>query len=434
MPATVIVGAQWGDEGKGKIVDLLASHSDVVCRYQGGPNAGHTIIANGQTYKLHHIPSGILYPGTLCILGAGCVIDPEVFIREIDGLDARGVSTDAIRISGNAHLVMPWHIALDQASERRLGTLQIGTTRRGIGPTYADKYARLGIRVQDLLDGKILRQKIEIALAEKNVWLERVYGAPPLDLDDVAERSEGWAERLRPHVADTSLLVDQALREDRRVLLEGGQGSLLDVDHGTYPFVTSSNPIAGGAATGVGIGPTRIDEVLGVAKAYVTRVGEGPFPTEIRGSDQKRLRELGGEYGTTTGRERRCGWLDLPALRFAVRINGLTSLALTKLDVLSAFAEIPVCVRYWLPDGSETVDFPAHQSDFHHAKPVYETLSGWLEPLDSLTEAGDLPVAANRYVEFVEEQLGVDVSLVGTGAERERVLARHGLAALPRVA
>jgi adenylosuccinate synthase len=431
MPATVIVGAQWGDEGKGKIVDLLARHSDLVCRYQGGPNAGHTIIADGETYKLHHIPSGILYPGTLCVLGAGCVIDPHVLIRELDELEARGVSTGDIRISPNAHLIMPWHVALDQASERRLGNLQIGTTRRGIGPTYADKYARLGIRVQDLLDEKILRQKIEVALAEKNVWLERVYGDEPLSLEDVVGRSEGWAGRLEPYVADTSLLVDTALRAGSRVLLEGGQGTLLDVDHGTYPFVTSSNPIAGGAATGVGIGPTRIDEVLGVAKAYVTRVGEGPFPTEIQGPDQARVRELGGEYGTTTGRERRCGWLDLVALRFAVRVNGLTSVAMTKLDVLSAFDEIPVCIRYRLRDGTETEDFPPHQSDFHHAEPVYETLAGWSEPLDRIGSHRDLPQAASRYVEFVEERLGIDVSLVGTGAERERVLARHALAALP---
>jgi adenylosuccinate synthase len=430
MPATVIVGAQWGDEGKGKIVDLLARHSDLVCRYQGGPNAGHTIIAGGETYKLHHIPSGILYPGTLCVLGAGCVIDPQVLIRELDELEARGVSTGAIRISPNAHLIMPWHVALDQASERRLGKLQIGTTRRGIGPTYADKHARLGIRVQDLLDEKILRQKIEVALAEKNVWLERVYGDAPLSLDEVVGRSEGWAGRLEPYVADTSLLVDAALRAGSRVLLEGGQGTLLDVDHGTYPFVTSSNPIAGGAATGVGIGPTRIDEVLGVAKAYVTRVGEGPFPTEIQGPDQARVRELGGEYGTTTGRERRCGWLDLVALRFAVRVNGLTSVAMTKLDVLSAFDELPVCVRYRLRDGSETEDFPAHQSDFHHAEPVYEALPGWSEPLDRIASDAELPAAARRYVEFVEERLGIDVSLVGTGAERERVLARHALAAL----
>jgi len=431
MPATVIVGAQWGDEGKGKIVDLLARHSDLVCRYQGGPNAGHTIIADGETYKLHHIPSGILYPGTLCVLGAGCVIDPQVLIGELDELEARGISTGDIRISPNAHLIMPWHVALDQASERRLGTLQIGTTRRGIGPTYADKYGRIGIRIQDLLDEKILRQKIEIALAEKNVWLERVYGVEPLTLDDVLARSDGWATRLEPYVADTSLLVDTALRRGSRVLLEGGQGTLLDVDHGTYPFVTSSNPIAGGAATGVGIGPTRIDEVLGVAKAYVTRVGEGPFPTEIRGPDQARVRDLGGEYGTTTGRERRCGWLDLVALRFAVRVNGLTSIAMTKLDVLSAFDEIPVCVRYRLRDGSETEDFPAHQSDFHHAEPVYETLPGWGRPLDRIPSYADLPDAARRYVELVEEQLGTEVSLVGTGAERERVLARHALAALP---
>jgi adenylosuccinate synthase len=431
MPATVIVGAQWGDEGKGKIVDLLARHSDIVCRYQGGPNAGHTIIAGGQTYKLHHIPSGILYPETLCVLGAGCVVDPGVLIRELDELEARGVSTEPIRISGNAHLVMPWHVALDQASERRLGKLQIGTTRRGIGPAYADKYARLGIRVQDLLDAKILRQKIEIALAEKNVWLERVYGAEPLQLDDVIERSEGWAPRLAPYVADTSLLVDEAVERGARVLLEGAQGSLLDVDHGTYPFVTSSNPIAGGACTGVGVGPTRIDEVLGVAKAYVTRVGEGPFPTEIQGPDQARVRDLGAEFGTTTGRERRCGWLDLPALRFAVRINGITTLALTKLDVLSAFSEIPVCVRYRLPDGTETTEFPAHQSDFHHATPVYETLPGWLGVLDAIADPDALPENARRYVEFAEERLGVQVSLVGTGAERERVLTRHRLAALP---
>ncbi len=417
MPATVIVGAQWGDEGKGKIVDLLARYSDLVCRYQGGPNAGHTIIADGQTYKLHHIPSGILYPDTLCVLGAGCVIDPGVMIRELDELEARGISTSPIRLSGNAHLVMPWHVALDQASERRLGKLQIGTTRRGIGPAYADKYGRLGIRVQDLLDAKILRQKIEVALAEKNVWLERVYGAEPLALDDIAGQSEGWAARLALYVADTSLLVEQALDRGSRVLLEGAQGSLLDVDHGTYPFVTSSNPIAGGACTGVGIGPTRIDEVLGVGKAYVTRVGEGPFPTEIEGPEQARVRELGSEFGTTTGRERRCGWLDLPALRFAVRINGITSLALTKLDVLSTFAEIPVCVRYRLPDGTETAEFPAHQSDFHHAAPVYETLGGWQEALDGITGWEELPAAARRYVEFVEEHLGAEVSLVGTGAE-----------------
>jgi adenylosuccinate synthase len=422
---------QWGDEGKGKIVDLLASNSEIVCRYQGGPNAGHTIIAGGETFKLRQIPSGILYPGTLCVLGAGCVVDPNVLIEELEALEARGVSTERVRISGNAHLVMPWHIALDQASERRLGKLQIGTTRRGIGPAYADKYGRLGIRVQDLLDEKILRQKIEIALTEKNVWLERVYGAPPLDLGEISARSGEWATRLSRYVADTSLLVDRALRDGQRVLFEGAQGTLLDVDHGTYPFVTSSNPIAGGAATGVGIGPTRIDEVLGVSKAYVTRVGEGPLPTEIEGDEQMRMRELGAEFGTVTGRERRCGWLDLVALRFAVRVNGITSIALTKLDVLSAFSDIPVCIAYRLRDGSLSEELPAHQSDFHHARPVYETLPGWLEPLDEIGVASELPPNARRYVEFIEERLEVDVSLVGTGAERERVLARHGLAALP---
>jgi adenylosuccinate synthase len=431
VPATVIVGAQWGDEGKGKIVDLLAQHSDMVCRYQGGPNAGHTIVAEGETYKFRHMPSGILW-GKECVLGAGCVIDPEVFVEELGDLDARGISTKTVRVSVNAHLVMPWHVALDRASERRLGRLQIGTTRRGIGPAYADKSARLGIRVQDLFDPKILRQKIEVALAEKNVWLERVYGAAPLDLEDVAGRSEEWAERMRPYIADTSLLVDRALRRGKAVLLEGAQGTLLDLDHGTYPFVTSSNPVAGAAAAGVGIGPNRIDAVVGVAKAYVTRVGAGPFPTEIEGSDQERVRELGGEFGTVTGRERRCGWLDLVGLRFAARLNGFTSLALTKLDVLSAFRELPVCTRYRLRDGTETGEFPAHQSDFHHSEPVYELLSGWEEPLDAVESREQLPAAARRYVEFVERELGLEVTLIGTGAERERVLVPGGLEALAR--
>jgi adenylosuccinate synthase len=428
VPATVIVGAQWGDEGKGKVVDLLAQESDIVARYQGGPNAGHTVIAGGEKWKFHHMPSGIL-SGKTCVLGAGVVIDPETFVRELDELEARGVSTEPVRVSGNAHLIMPWHVALDQASERRLGKLRIGTTRRGIGPCYADKAARLGIRVQDLLDPKILRQKIAVALAEKNVWLERVYGAAPLVLDEVAERYERFAQRLRPYVSDTSLLVDRALRDGESVLCEGAQGTLLDLDHGTYPFVTSSNPLAGAAATGIGIGPNRIDAVLGVAKAYVTRVGEGPFPTEIEGPDQARVRELGHEFGTTTGRERRCGWLDLVALRYAVRVNGITSLALTKLDVLSAFAELPVCVRYRLEDGRETDEFPAHQSDFHHCRPVYETLAGWTEPIDTVEDFGQLPPAARGYVEFVERELEADVTLVGTGAERERVLARTGAAA-----
>jgi adenylosuccinate synthase len=429
MPATVIVGAQWGDEGKGKIVDLLAQHSDFVCRYQGGPNAGHTIVCDGETFKLHHVPSGILSDGKICVVGAGCVIDPGLLVEEIDELERRGVTTAGLRVSGNAHLIMPWHVAIDSASERRLGKLQIGTTRRGIGPAYADKAARLGIRVQDILDPKILRQKFETALTEKNIVLERLHDAAPLQVEDLAERMESFAQRLRPYVADTSLLVDQALKQGRRVLLEGAQGTLLDLDHGTYPFVTSSNPIAGAAATGTGIGPTRIDSVVGVAKVYVTRVGEGPFPTEIEGPDQERVRELGGEYGTTTGRERRCGWLDLVGLRFAVRVNGLTSLALTKLDVLSSFGELPVCTRYRLADGTETEEIPAHQTDFHHARPVYETLPGWNEPLDSVEHLEELPEAARRYVEYVERAVDVEVTMIGTGADRERVLTPRGVRA-----
>ena len=418
VPATVIVGAQWGDEGKGKIVDLLAQDSDLVCRYQGGPNAGHTIVVEGETFKIRAVPSGII-TGKACAIGAGCVVDPQVLIGELDDLESRGLATAGlVHLSGNAHLIMPWHVALDGARERKLGNLQIGTTRRGIGPAYADKATRIGIRVQDLLDPKILRQKIELAITEKNVWLERVYEIAPFDLEDVAHTYEGYAKRLRPYIADTSLLVDRALRNGDNVLFEGAQGTLLDLDHGTYPFVTSSSPIAAGAAVSFGIGPNRIDEVLGVSKAYVTRVGEGPFPSEIQGADQERVRELGGEFGTVTGRERRCGWLDLPALRFAVRVNGITSLALTKIDVLSSFAEIPICVRYALPDGTETDDFPAHQSDFHHCRPVWEILPGWQEEI----EGGELPDAAAAYVRFVEDALGVPVSLVGIGQGREAVL------------
>jgi adenylosuccinate synthase len=422
VPATVVVGAQWGDEGKGKIVDLLAQDSDVVCRYQGGPNAGHTIVVGNATFKIRQTPSGVI-SGKTSVIGAGCVVDPQVLLEELDDLAGRGIDPSVVVVSGNAHLIMPWHVAIDQASERRLGQLQIGTTRRGIGPAYADKASRIGIRVQDVLDPKILRQKIEVALAEKNVWLERVYEVAPFDLEEIWSRYAGYAKRLAPYVGDVSLLVDQALRDGKQVLFEGAQATLLDLDHGTYPFVTSSNPIASGAPTGIGIGPTRIDRVLGVAKAYVTRVGEGPFPSEIPGEEQARLRELGGEFGTVTGRERRCGWLDLVALRYAVRINGITSLALTKLDVLSDFAELPVCVRYRLRDGSETEHFPAHQSDFHHAEPVWEVLPGWNRQVDDATSVDALPTAARDYVEFVSRALDVPIELVGVGAARERVLA-----------
>jgi adenylosuccinate synthase len=431
VPATVIVGAQWGDEGKGKIVDLLAQHSDVVCRYQGGPNAGHTIVVGDETYKIRALPSGIVR-GKPCVIGNGCVVDPEVLIGELDEFERRGHETSLVYLSGNAHLIMPWHVAIDGASERRLGKLAIGTTKRGIGPCYADKAMRLGIRVQDILDPKILRQKIEVALAEKNLWLERVYETEGFDLETVASQYESYAQRLRPYVADTSLYVDEALRDGKVVLFEGAQATLLDLDHGTYPFVTSSNPVAAYAAVGVGVGPDRIDRVLGVAKAYVTRVGEGPFPTEIPEPQQTLVRELGHEFGTVTGRERRCGWLDLVALRYAVRVNGIHQLALTKLDVLSEFAQLPVCTRYRLRDGGETPDFPAHQSDFHAARPVYETLPGWREPLDGCASLDELPEAARRYVDFVERELGVEVTLVGTGAEREQILSPRGLEAVAR--
>ena len=426
MPATVIVGAQWGDEGKGKIVDVLSEHSDVVCRYQGGPNAGHTIVRAGETFALHHIPSGII-SGAVCVIGAGCVVNPEQLVAELEMLESRGISTGTLRLSGNAHLIMPWHLAIDGASERALGKLQIGTTRRGIGPAYADKASRIGIRAQDLLDTKILGKKIETALTEKNLLLERVFGLEPLEPEGLQARMEEHAARLAPHVADTSLLVDRALVAEQRVLLEGAQGTLLDLDHGTYPFVTSSNPTAGAAATGVGIGPTRIDGVLGIAKAYVTRVGAGPFPTEIEGPDQERVRELGQEFGTTTGRERRCGWLDLVALRFAARVNGLTSLAITKLDVLSGFTELPVCIAYRLPNGSETTEFPEHQSDFHHAEPVYRNLPGWSAPVENAETLADLPSSAREYLDVIESELGVEVVIVGTGAERERILTSYGL-------
>jgi adenylosuccinate synthase len=426
VPATVIVGAQWGDEGKGKIVDLLAQHSDLVCRYQGGPNAGHTIVANGATFKIRQIPSGIIL-GKPCVIGNGCVVDPEVLIAELDDFEN---GDTVLYLSGNAHLIMPWHVAIDQASERRLGKLQLGTTKRGIGPAYADKASRIGIRVQDVLDPHILREKIAVALEEKNLWLEKVYEVDGFDLDEVATRYEGYAQRLRPYVTDTSLVVEEALRAGRSVLCEGSQATLLDLDHGTYPFVTSSNPIASGAATGLGIGPNRITSVLGVAKAYVTRVGEGPFPSEIVGPDQERLRDAGGEFGTVTGRIRRCGWLDLVALRYAVRLNGMTSLAITKLDVLSIFDEIPVCVAYELPDGTRATEFPAHQTDFHHAKPVFETLPGWSGSLDDVEAIDGLPAKAREYVEFIEQQLGVHVSLIGTGQSRERILSSGPLEAL----
>jgi adenylosuccinate synthase len=422
MPCSVVVGAQWGDEGKGKIVDLLAERADVVARYQGGNNAGHTLVLGDETYKLRLVPSGILYPGTTCVLGNGCVIDPEVLIEELDGLEQRGIDTSGLRISGAAHLIMPWHRIIDADSELMLGSLQIGTTRRGIGPAYADKASRVGIRVQDLLDEKILRAKIQTALSVKNVLLRKIYHQRPIDKDALTEATLHYAARVRPYVADTSLLVNQAIDEGRMLLCEGAQGTLLDLDNGTYPFVTSSNPIAGGACTGLGIGPTRIDSVLGVTKAYLTRVGAGPFPSEADEQRGAQIREHGAEYGTVTGRDRRCGWLDIVGLRFAARLNGLTELAVTKLDVLSIFESIPICVGYRLPGGEVTQDFPSHQSDFHHAQPVYEELEGWGVDISGVRSFDQLPAAARTYLRRVEELVAVPVAIVGVGQRRDQIV------------
>ena len=422
MPATVVIGAQWGDEGKGKVVDLLAESSDVVARFQGGNNAGHTIVADGETFKLHLVPSGILYPGTTCIIGNGTVVDPGALCTEINELEARGVPLDGLRVSGNAHLIMPYHVMLDGAVERKLGRFSLGTTRRGIGPAYQDKAARVGIRAQDLLDAKILVRKLEIALADKNEVLERLFDMPRLDPQEVAAEQLEYAERLRPFIADTALIVDRALSAQEHVLLEGAQGTMLDIDHGTYPFVTSSNPIAGAACTGVGVGPTRIDSVIGVTKAYVTRVGEGPFPTELDDADGTRMMERGAEFGTTTGRQRRCGWLDLVALRYAVRLSGISELALTKLDVLSGFERVRICVAYRTRDGETLDEFPYHQTVFHGCTPVYEDLPGWDENLTECRALADLPPPAREYVERISSASGVPIRLIGTGQSRHQVI------------
>jgi adenylosuccinate synthase len=422
MPPTVIVGAQWGDEGKGKVVDLLAEKSDLVARYQGGNNAGHTIVAGSETYKLHLVPSGILYPGTLCVIGTGTVVDPRALVTEIDALESRGISLDGLRLSGSAHLIMPYHVALDGASEMRLGRFSIGTTRRGIGPCYQDKAARIGVRAQDLLDPKILVLKLEIALEMKNEIMERIYGLPRLDAQAIADSLAPLAARLAPFIADTSLLVDQALRDDKNVLLEGAQGTMLDVDHGTYPFVTSSNPIAGAACAGIGIGPTRISRVVGVSKAYTTRVGEGPFPTELDDADGMLMLERGNEFGTTTGRQRRCGWIDLVALRYAARLSGFTELALTKLDVLSGFPRVRICEAYQTREGEILTEFPYHQTVFHGCTPVYRDLDGWDDDISECRELKHLPEAAQRYVETISAAVEVPITLIGTGQGRHQVI------------
>jgi len=421
VPATVIVGAQWGDEGKGKVVDLLSEEADVVVRYQGGNNAGHTVENERGKFALHLVPSGVCNPGTLVIIGNGVVVDPVALREEIDGLEERGVSTANLKVSGNAHLIMPYHILLDKVGENVLGRKKIGTTRRGIGPAYADKAARVGIRVQDLLDPGIFREKVRAAMDTKAEILRLLYDQNVSGLEADCDRYLQMAETLRPYIADTTLLLNGALKEGREVLFEGAQGTLLDIDHGTYPFVTSSNPVAGYACVGAGIGPTDIDGVLGVCKAYATRVGEGPFPTELLDSVGQTLRDRGNEYGTTTGRERRCGWLDLVALRYSVRVNGMTGLIITKLDVLNKMDEIQVCMGYSF-GGERFNEMPPHQSTIHKATPVYETLAGWKADISCARSWEDLPREAQDYLDLVSDQAGVPVKLVSVGPRRDETI------------
>jgi adenylosuccinate synthase len=421
MPATILVGTQWGDEGKGKATDLLADHMDLVVRYQGGNNAGHTVRVGGETFKLHLVPSGILYEHITPVIGDGVVVDPRVLLEEMDGLSERGVDVSRLLISANAHLIMPYHLELDRVTERYLGRHRLGTTKRGIGPAYADKATRIGLRAQDLTDEKIFRQKLDAALKEKNAVLSKVYNRLPLDGDEIASAYLGYGARLAPHIADTSSVLHRALRDGKGVLLEGAQGTLLDLDHGTYPFVTSSNPVAGGALVGSGIGPLEVDRVIGVTKAYVTRVGSGPFPTEDEGEAGERMQERGQEFGTTTGRPRRCGWFDAVLLRYAARINGLTELFLTKLDVLSGLDSVRVCTAYRY-EGELFEDFPPHQSIVHRAEPVWEELEGWPEDLGEDRSAEELPSAAGKYVERLSDLGGVPVRTVSVGPSREQTV------------
>jgi adenylosuccinate synthase len=426
MPAVVLVGAQWGDEGKGKATDLLGGDVDYVVRYQGGNNAGHTVVIGDQSYALHLLPSGILTEGVVPVIGNGVVIDPGVLIEEIEGLERRGVSCDRLLISADAHLIMPHHKALDKVTERYLGKARIGTTGRGIGPAYGDKIARMGVRVQDLFDPGILRKKIESVLGEKNQVLTKVYNRRGIDAEKVLDEYLGYAERLKPYVADTGLIVNRALDEGKVVLLEGAQGTLLDIDHGTYPFVTSSAPTSGGACAGSGVGPTRITKVIGILKAYTTRVGSGPFPTELTDEMGDWLRTTGHEYGVTTGRNRRCGWFDAVIARYATRVNGVTDFFLTKLDVLSGLERIPVCTAYEV-DGARTDEIPMTQTDFHHAKPIYEEFPGWQEDISEAKTFEDLPPNAQSYVRALEKMSGARISAIGVGPARTQTLQLHPL-------
>jgi adenylosuccinate synthase len=417
----VLLGAQWGDEGKGKATDLLGGSVDYVVRYQGGNNAGHTVVVGDQKYALHLLPSGILSPDCVPVIGNGVVVDPAVLLSELSGLDERGVDTSKLLISGNAHLITPYHQTIDKVTERFLGSRKIGTTGRGIGPAYADKINRVGIRVQDLFDESILQQKVEAALQDKNQILVKIFNRRAITTDEVVEEYLGYAEQIKHFVADTVLVLNNALDEGKVVLMEGGQGTLLDVDHGTYPFVTSSNPTSGGACTGSGVGPTKITRVIGILKAYTTRVGSGPFPTELLDEDGEKLRTIGAEFGVTTGRNRRCGWFDAVIARYSTRVNGLTDFFLTKLDVLTGWEHIPVCVGYEI-DGRRVDELPYSQSDFHHAKPIYEYLPGWSEDITKAKTFEDLPKNARGYVRALEEMSGAPVSAIGVGPGRDETI------------
>ncbi|CRK60475.1 Adenylosuccinate synthetase [Alloactinosynnema sp. L-07] len=428
MPAIVLIGAQWGDEGKGKATDLLGERVQWVVRYQGGNNAGHTVVLpDGENFALHLIPSGILTPGLNNVIGNGVVVDPTVLLKELAGLEGRGVDTSRLLISADAHLIMPYHVAIDKVTERYLGKAKIGTTGRGIGPAYQDKVARVGVRVQDLLDEKILRQKVEAALDIKNQMLVKIYNRKALDPDQVVDEVLACGEKFAHRIADTRLLLNEALERGETVLLEGSQGTLLDVDHGTYPFVTSSNPTSGGACAGSGIGPTRITTVIGILKAYTTRVGSGPFPTELTDDMGERLRKVGGEIGVTTKRLRRTGWFDAVIARYASRVNGITDYFLTKLDVLSGLDTVPVCVGYEI-DGQRVNDMPMTQTDVHHAVPVYEELPGWWEDISKCRTFDELPANARAYVERLEELSGARISAVGVGPGRDQTIVRHQMA------